>query len=228
MRTRRRATIEDLRQAVESLPRHTRVAMLDGIAGNEIIVGAYSTDDGICPMLAAHRAGGRTSVISFARAWDRFAFRDSRSQRSRRATERELLILKSHLEASLLAEDAPEAALAAARAEHLRLVARRSGERAATPPARATAAATSRSAGPDREPERPATERRRPADRDRTRPGDRDRSHELRGRPGWAWTRIVRRYDDYERVLRRLEEQRAATGGPAVQDSAPPEPALHR
>ncbi len=41
--------------------------MLEGIAANEIIVGAYSTDDGICPMLAAHRAGGRTSVIAFAR-----------------------------------------------------------------------------------------------------------------------------------------------------------------
>ena len=26
-------------------------------------------------MLAAHRAGGRTNAISFARAWDRFAFR---------------------------------------------------------------------------------------------------------------------------------------------------------
>jgi hypothetical protein len=232
MRTRRRATIEDLRQAVDCLPRHTRVAMLEGLAGNEIIVGAYATDDGICPMLAAHRAGGRTSVISFARAWDRFAFRDSRSQRSRRATERELLILKSHLEASLLAEDAPEAALAAARAEHLRLVARRSGE--SLPAAMATAAArtaapaaapaTSATAGSDREPEYAAAQRRHTRDR----PGDRDRSRELRDRPGWAWTRIVRRYDDYERVLRRLEEQRAATGGPAVHDSAPPEPALDR
>ncbi len=28
-------------------------------------------------MLAAHRAGGRTSFISFAEAWDRFAFRDT-------------------------------------------------------------------------------------------------------------------------------------------------------
>ncbi len=36
-------------------------------------------------------------------------------KRSRRATERELLILSSHLEASLLADDAPGTALAAAR-----------------------------------------------------------------------------------------------------------------
>jgi hypothetical protein len=212
MRTRRRATIEDLRQAVECLPRHTREAMLDGIAGNEIIVGAYTTDDGICPMLAAHRAGGRTSVISFARAWDRFAFRDSRSQHSRRATERELLILKSHLEASLLAEDAPDVALAAARAEHLRLVARRGGEALPAAPD----AVTSRAPERGRQPQRAVADRRRP--------GDRDRSRELADRPGWAWTRIVRRYDDYERVLRRLDDQRAAAGGPAAADTASPEP----
>ena len=89
MRTRSRATIEDLRQAIDCLPRRTRIAMLEGIAGNDIIVGAYSTGDGICPMLAAHRAGGRTSVIAFAQAWDRVAFRGQREARARRATERE-------------------------------------------------------------------------------------------------------------------------------------------
>src|SRR4029077_7942689 len=109
----------DLRLAVQRLPRRTRIAMLDGLASNEIIVGAYSNRDGICPMLAAHRAGGRTNVIAFAKAWDRFAFRDSRSARARRATGRELLVLKAYLEASLLAEDAPDADLAAARKEHL-------------------------------------------------------------------------------------------------------------
>ena len=57
MRTRRPATIEDLRQAIDCLPRRTRMAMLEGIAVNDIIVGAYSTSEGICPMLAAHRAG---------------------------------------------------------------------------------------------------------------------------------------------------------------------------
>jgi hypothetical protein len=36
MRTRCRATIEDLRQAIDCLPRHTRIAMLDGIAANDI------------------------------------------------------------------------------------------------------------------------------------------------------------------------------------------------
>ena len=76
--------------------------MLDGVLGNEIIVGAYSDrDGGICPMLAAHRYGGRTNFISFARAWDRF----SGSKRARRATEREIKVLVAHLEASLLAEE---------------------------------------------------------------------------------------------------------------------------
>ena len=57
MRTRRAATITDLRRAVDCLPRATRIAMLEGIRSNAIIVGAYTGPDGICPMLAAHRAG---------------------------------------------------------------------------------------------------------------------------------------------------------------------------
>jgi hypothetical protein len=176
MRTRRNATINDLRLAIECLPRGTKVAMLEGIEANDIIVGAYTDREGICPMLAAHRAGGRTSYVSFARAWDRFAFRDSRDTKARRATERELLILRTHLEASLLEEDAPAADLASAIAEHRGLVAAQ-----------------------------PAV---------RKRPGDRDRSRELRKRPGWAWMRVMRRYDDYERALERLRAQ-ADHGGAA-------------
>ncbi len=98
--------------------------MLEGISSNEIIVGAYSDGRGICPMLAAHRAGGRTSQISFARAWDRFAFRESRSKGARRATERELRVLRAHLEASLLYEDAPAGEFRATIAEHRKLAAR--------------------------------------------------------------------------------------------------------
>lgn len=105
MRTRRQATIEDLRRAIDSLPRDTRVAMLDGIRQNEIIVGAYTDHEGICPMLAAFRAGGRASCISFAKAWDAFAFRGVRRRLARRATRRELLVLTSHLEVSLLGDD---------------------------------------------------------------------------------------------------------------------------
>jgi hypothetical protein len=98
--------------------------MLEGIDSNEIIVGAYTDGRGVCPMLAAHRAGGRTSVISFAHAWDRFAFRESRAQVARRATERELRVLRAHLEASLLEEEVPEADLRAAVAEHQELITR--------------------------------------------------------------------------------------------------------
>ena len=48
--------------------------MLRGIDANPIIAGGYSDKraGGICPMLAAHRNGGRTNLASFARAWDRF------------------------------------------------------------------------------------------------------------------------------------------------------------
>lgn len=120
MRRRRRATISELREAVECLPRKTRIAMLEGIRQNDIIVGAYSDGSGICPMLAAHRAGGRTSVISFAKAWDRFGLRGERRCGARRATERELLVLRSHLEASLIDDEAPTE-LAAAIARHREL-----------------------------------------------------------------------------------------------------------
>ena len=98
-RTSRRAT-EDLRRAIDGLPLRTREAMLEGVRTNEIIVGAYADRlGGVCPMLAAHRCGGRTSFISFARAWDRFAG----ARRARRASARELTILQDHLTASILA-----------------------------------------------------------------------------------------------------------------------------
>jgi hypothetical protein len=102
---RKRYAIEDLRRAIDCLPVETRVAMLEGIRSNDIIVGAYtSRDGGVCPMLAAHRCGGRTSLISFAHTWDRF----THAKRARRATERELRILTAHLESSLLCENLPE------------------------------------------------------------------------------------------------------------------------
>jgi hypothetical protein len=174
MGTRRRATIEDLRLAVEGLPRATRLAMLDGLRSNEIVVGAYSSDGGICPMLAAHRNGGRTNTISFAKAWDRFALGRGRATKPRRATERELRVLITHLEASLLDEELPRTELAAAIESHKRLLARHEEER--------------------------------------PRPGDLNRSAELRSRPGWAWTRLVRSHDEYERALEWIEQEQQALG----------------
>ncbi len=73
--------------------------MLSGIETNRIIVGAYvdSSSGGICPMLAAHRNGARTSVANFARAWDAYTC----AKRPRRATRREVRALRSLLEWSL-------------------------------------------------------------------------------------------------------------------------------
>ena len=84
----RRRPARDLRIAIDCLPLQTRRAMLDGVMANRIIVGAYTDrSGGICPMLAAHRNGGRTSLASFARAWDRYT---GARGRARPATEREV------------------------------------------------------------------------------------------------------------------------------------------
>ncbi len=115
-----RDPISSLRTAIDCLPARTREAMLEGIRANPIVVGAYTDSrGGICPMLAAHRHGGRTSFVSFARAWDHFA----RTKVIRRATERELRTLEHLLVASLGDEDRTD--LAAAIAEHRAAVERR-------------------------------------------------------------------------------------------------------
>jgi len=120
MRRRRASTLEELRLTIDCLPLRTRIAMLEGVRTNEIIVGAYvDRHGGVCPMLAAHRNGGRTSFISFAKAWDRFAG----AKRARRATERELRVLIAHLEESIAAEEGLD--LAEAISDHERLTAGR-------------------------------------------------------------------------------------------------------
>src|SRR5688500_14751663 len=136
--TRNRA--ERMRFAVDAMPRFAREAMLRGIDDNEIIAGAYvdSRSGGVCPMLAAHRNGGRTDLASFARSWDRFTGADG----PRPATEREIRALRGYLEMSLVAEATGEESLSSA-AERIR------SERAAF---RAT----------EPEPTRPRTRRRAP------------------------------------------------------------------
>jgi hypothetical protein len=135
--------------------------MLAGLDDNRIIVGAYTDrKGGVCPMLAAHRNGGRTSLASFARAWDRY----TGAKRARPATDREVRTLRAMLEASLMHPADDVAAAVSAHRE---------------------------------------TKRRAEAER-RNRPvptGERDRTRELRSRPGWAWLRVFRRYDDYQRAL---------------------------
>jgi hypothetical protein len=79
--------------------------MLAGVEANRIIVGAYTDrDGGVCPMLAAHRNGGRTSLASFARAWDRYT---DAPRAPRPATKRELNTLTATLEASILLDETP-------------------------------------------------------------------------------------------------------------------------
>lgn len=121
MRTghRRAHLIDDLRLAIDCLPLQTRAAMLSGISSNpRIIVGAYvDHDGGVCPMLAAHRQGGRTDFLCFAKAWDRF----TRARGVRPATRRELRILTDQLQASITSEVGID--LGDVIADHLRLAA---------------------------------------------------------------------------------------------------------
>jgi hypothetical protein len=82
--------------------------MLAGIDASRIIVGAYTDrDGGICPMLAAHRQGGRTNLASFAKAWDRYT--GAKDGRPRPASDRELRTLRTMLEASVALEELGEA-----------------------------------------------------------------------------------------------------------------------
>lgn len=103
LRHRHARTVRELRLAIDCLPVGTREAMLAGVCeSTRIIVGAYTDGEGgVCPMLAAHRRGGRTNFLSFARSWDRF----TGARRRRPATARELRTLVALLEGSLLDEE---------------------------------------------------------------------------------------------------------------------------
>jgi hypothetical protein len=76
-------------------------------------------------MLAAHRRGGPTSFLSFAKSWDRFT---QAGRKVRRATRRELAIIIAQLEASLLSES--YGALGRAIEEHRALSERNAGAQA--------------------------------------------------------------------------------------------------
>jgi len=158
---RERNAVARLRAAVDMLPIETKRAMLVGLDNEAIITGAYTHNGGICPMLAAHRRGGRTEQAAFARCWDRY----TGASNGRRASERELRTLRVMLEASLEA------------AEPISL-------HDVTPPAKRTKRDT----------------------------GERNRTPELSKRPGWAWSRLFRRYDTYVRHIAALEDREAADG----------------
>lgn len=99
----RRNNAQRLRNSVDAMPNGTKQAMLHGIRTNRVIVGAYTDKrGGVCPMLAAHRNGGRTNFGTFARAWD--AFTGANQRKPRRASRREVRALENYLELALLRE----------------------------------------------------------------------------------------------------------------------------
>jgi hypothetical protein len=179
VRRKARNPAQRLRLAVDALPRRTRIAMLRGIHDNDIVVGAYTdrASGGICPMLAAHRNGGRTNLASFARAWDRF----TGARRPRLASGRELRALTSYIELSLLRDEQGEESIATIARRIRAERAERGHPTAASPRAR-------------HERPRPDT-------------GERHRARELRRRRFWSWLLPTRRYDEFADRVASAEEQ---------------------
>ena len=201
MRRRNRHPAERLRFAVEALPTRTKEAMLRGIDSNPIIVGAYvDRDGGVCPMLAAHRNGGRTSLASFARAWDGY----TDAKRPRLATRRELRTLRSLLEASLSAHHLTESGSIARAAAQIR------SERAAL----------AEREGLEADPIEPDFGDAPIRVRRRIDTGERHRAHELRDRLRWSWMRPARRYEEYRDLIAAAEEQLAEQGAAALRRPA--------
>ena len=171
--------------------------MLRGIDSNPIIVGAYvDRDGGVCPMLAAHRNGGRTSLASFARAWDGY----TDAKRPRPATRRELRTLRALLEASLSADHLTDPGSIAQAAAQIR------SERAALAEREAL----------DADPIEPDFGDAPIRVRRRLDTGERHRAHELRERLRWSWMRPARRYDEYRDLLAAAEEQLAGQRAAAL------------
>ncbi|WP_320671646.1 hypothetical protein [Patulibacter defluvii] len=226
MNSRRRTAtaIHDLRRTIDCLPLSTRQAMLEGVRRDPIIVGAYTDGQGgVCPMLSAHRRGGRTSFLAFARTWDRFTAAPSRG--SRPATPRELRILERHLEASIAAtiDEGSSAPLSDVIAEHQDLVEtrRRSvrrqralGEQPSLAEAIAAHRASADRTALDREhevePEVEVEVVRAPAPRRRR--GGAVRLPE--------WMRPIGSLEDYEAALAEVDRQRVRLG--LVDDTAGP------
>ena len=122
MPTPREQAVADLRRSIDLLPERTRQAMLSGVMSNTVITGAFSDGSGVCPMLAAHRNGGRTACVSFPEAWDTFCGVHGR-QITRPATQQEVMVLRAQIEESLNYEG--DTMLADAITDHLASVDRR-------------------------------------------------------------------------------------------------------
>ena len=198
-RRKARNPAQRLRTAVDAMPRRTRIAMLTGIDANQIVVGAYTDKEsgGICPMLAAHRNGGRTSLASFARSWDRF----TNARRPRLATDREVRTLRSYIEMSLLRDEQGTESVTAL-ANEIR------AERAEAAKRTAVQASEGQTT-PSCEGQTPKGRSAPSADT-----GERHRARELKHRRFWSWLRPTRSYDVFAEnvaaATEQLNEQRAA------------------
>ena len=121
MATPREQARAELRRSIDVLPERTRKAMLHGLGNNTVITGAFAAaKNGACPMMVAHREGGRTSCCTFPEAWDKFTGVYGRHI-VREATPYEIQILCEEIEASL--QPLPHAnVLSDAIAEHQAIV----------------------------------------------------------------------------------------------------------
>lgn len=169
--------IDELRSAVERLSPNTRAAMLAAVRcpATRIIAGGYvERGGGVCPLLAAHRRGGRThddgtASSPFAAVWDRFTATPRGAPRPIEPAERR--VLEDLLVSSLARERRRREAAERRERETREAVAKVRTGRAATLEALLSA------------------------------PGDRNRAQDLARRAGWAWLGIYRRYDDYRAAL---------------------------
>ncbi len=119
MATPREQARAELRRSLDVLPERTRKAMLHGLGNNTVITGAFAASkNGACPMMVAHREGGRTSCCTFPEAWDKFTGVYGRHI-VREATPYEIQILCEEIAASL--EPLPNV-LSDAIAEHQAIV----------------------------------------------------------------------------------------------------------
>ncbi|MEA2194000.1 MAG: hypothetical protein QOG42_434 [Solirubrobacteraceae bacterium] len=137
MATPREQARAELRRSIDVLPERTRKAMLVGLGNNTVITGAFAASkDGACPMMAAHREGGRTSCCTFPEAWDKFTGVYGRFI-VREATPYEVQILCEEIQASL--QPLPNV-LSDAIAEHQAIVAARRHETTVAEPEQSVAA----------------------------------------------------------------------------------------
>lgn len=107
-----RTPAQDLRAAIDRLPRAVVEGVLEGIERRPIVAGAHADEQGrVCPMMAATVDWEYTEPATIhlaqevAWAWDRYA---EATRSGHPASRRQLLALGAMLEASLLARPPAE------------------------------------------------------------------------------------------------------------------------